>query len=166
MAAYLLAMFPAKSKYIELQDFQSQGKSRQRGRLLEGWRVGVFYGAVIAFVVLGFNVGLLAWANAHSLADDGHGIVTVFKGPCPQMSNISTWSHFAINILSTLLLSASACCMQCLSAPTREEVDRAHARHTWLDIGVSGIRNFRWLSTWRKFLWVWLGLSSIPLHLL
>ncbi|KAJ3944125.1 uncharacterized protein N0V96_005650 [Colletotrichum fioriniae] len=39
--------------------------------------------------------------------------------------------------------------MQCLMAPTRPEIDDAHARQHWLDVGVASVRNF-WNITWKK----------------
>ena len=74
--------------------------------------------------------------------------------------------HVAINVLSTLLLGASNYSMQCLSSPTRREVDKAHSQGIWLDIGVPSVRNLRKLSTTRIVLWWLLAISSIPLHLL
>lgn len=56
--------------------------------------------------------------------------------------------------------------MQCLSSPTRSEIDKAHGQGIWLDIGVPSIRNLRRLSTTRIVLWWLLAISSIPLHLL
>ena len=56
--------------------------------------------------------------------------------------------------------------MQCLSSPTRNEIDKAHSQGIWLDIGVPSVRNLRKLSTTRIILWWLLAISSIPLHLL
>ena len=56
--------------------------------------------------------------------------------------------------------------MQCLSSPTRSEIDKAHSQGIWLDIGVPSVRNLRRLSTARIVLWWLLAFSSIPLHLL
>lgn len=56
--------------------------------------------------------------------------------------------------------------MQCLSSPTREDIDRAHSRHIWLDIGVPSIRNLRSIARNRIVLWWFLAFSGIPLHLL
>jgi len=71
-----------------------------------------------------------------------------------------------INILSTLLLSASNYCMQCMSAPTRKEVDEAHAGRKWLDIGIQSLRNVSKIEKKRGVLYCLLAFSSIPLHLL
>ncbi|KAH7310596.1 hypothetical protein B0I35DRAFT_412089 [Stachybotrys elegans] len=75
------------------------------------------------------------------------------------------WCELAINIMSTLLLGASNNCAQLLSAPTRQDIDKAHSRGRWLDIGVGSVRNLRYIPVWRGFLWLILLLSSIPLHL-
>ena len=56
--------------------------------------------------------------------------------------------------------------MQCLSSPTRSEIDKAHSQGIWLDIGVPSVRNLRRLSKPRVILWWLLATSSIPLHLL
>lgn len=79
---------------------------------------------------------------------------------------MNTGIHLAINALSTILLSSSNYCMQCLSAPTRKELDNAHSKGKWLDIGVMSTRNLRGIATKRVVLWWLLGISSLPLHLL
>jgi hypothetical protein len=56
--------------------------------------------------------------------------------------------------------------MQIISSPTREEVDEAHRRHDWLDIGIPSVRNVRRISWTRIAMWWTLGLSSVPLHLM
>ena len=56
--------------------------------------------------------------------------------------------------------------MQCLASPTREEVDKAHGKRIWLDIGVPSVRNLRQISSRRIILWWFLALSGVPLHLL
>ena len=96
-----------------------------------------------------------------------HGIlVTIQAGTCSKTKAVSLWLHLIINILSTLLLGASNYCMQCLSSPTRAEIDSAHNRHIWLDIGVPRVRNLRRVS-WKKIILWWLfAISSFPLHLL
>ncbi|GAB7354941.1 hypothetical protein MBLNU459_g5560t1 [Dothideomycetes sp. NU459] len=111
------------------------------------------------------NLGLTLWAKAKYGTRDG-GIGTVLVGSCDATAKWSRWLHMAINILSTLLLGASNYCMQRLSAPTRSDLDRAHARGVWLDIGVPSLRNQRWLGSYRSGLWLLLGLSSLPLHLM
>lgn len=74
--------------------------------------------------------------------------------------------HIIINILSTALLAASNYVMQCLSAPTRPDVNEAHTQRKWVDIGTFSIRNFGIMDTKRKFLWVLLFISSFPIHMM
>ena len=94
------------------------------------------------------------------------GIAQVFAGNCQQAEKINTWIHLAINGTSTMLLSGSNYCMQILSAPTRKEIDEAHAKGKWLDIGVPSVRNLKNVARKKVVMWWLLGLSSIPLHLM
>ena len=50
----------------------------------------------------------------------------IFRGDCHKASRLSSSIHVLINLLSSLLLSASNLCMQLLAAPTRTEVYQAH----------------------------------------
>ena len=52
--------------------------------------------------------------------------------------------------------------MQCLGSPTRDEIDKAHAKGRWLDIGVPTMRNLLNINAKRTVLWVLLALSSAP----
>lgn len=56
--------------------------------------------------------------------------------------------------------------MQVLVAPTRGELDRAHSKGDWMDVGVASIRNLFKISWNRTLLWGILALSSVPIHLL
>ncbi|KAF2461725.1 hypothetical protein BDY21DRAFT_278427 [Lineolata rhizophorae] len=55
--------------------------------------------------------------------------------------------------------------MQLAVAPTRHDLDEAHSRKRWLDIGVPSIRNLEWVSIGRRVAWALLFLSAMPLHL-
>ena len=143
--------------------FNHRKKSRHQ-RYFQGWRVGVITCAATAAAVLIVNIVLTVWASVKF--DLSSFIGTIQHGKCDQTKQLGLWLHFAINVLSTLLLSASNYCMQCLSAPTREEINKAHGEKRWLDIGVPSVKNLRRVS-WRKVtLWWCLALSSIPLHLM
>lgn len=110
------------------------------------------------------NLIFTIWAVSNSGVKDGLG--TLQDGSCKRTTALTFWIHLAINVLSTLLLGASNYSMQCLSFPTRSEIDKAHGQGVWLDIGVPTVRNLRRLSTIRIVLWWLLAVSSIPLHLL
>ena len=132
-----------------------------------GWRVGAALASVGALTTLIVNVGVGAWASQQRTEENSVGVlVELFRGDCGTAASLNTWSHLAINIVSTLLLSGSNYCMQCLVAPSRADVNRAHARSAWLDIGVPSLRNLKWIGWWRKTLWILLIVSSLPLHLM
>ncbi|KAM0794745.1 hypothetical protein BDR22DRAFT_826699 [Usnea florida] len=135
-----------------------------RLRKLQGYHFGVLWCAGVAALVLIINLILTIWAVAKLGVQDGFG--TLYDGSCKRTTSLTFWLHLAINVLSTLLLGASNYSMQCLSSPTRSEIDKAHSQGIWLDIGVPSVRNLRRLSTTRIVLWWLLALSSIPLHLL
>lgn len=88
----------------------------------------------------------------------------MYEGSCSWVRNVDDVLHLVINILSTLLLGSSNLCMQVLVAPTRNEIDVAHSKQRWLDIGVPSWRNLRNISLSRRLMWWLLGLSSVPLH--
>ncbi|KAK8010178.1 hypothetical protein PG990_009143 [Apiospora arundinis] len=56
--------------------------------------------------------------------------------------------------------------MQILAAPTREEIDRAHAKNLSLELGVPSIKNLRYIKRTRFGLWLFIGLWSTVLHLI
>lgn len=129
-----------------------------------GWRLGVFHFACFAFIVLCINLSVTLWIVSDF--DQDGGVYQLIKGDCGQVKNMNRLIHIVINVFSSILLSGSNYCMQCLSAPTRTDIDRAHTAENWLDIGIPSIRNLEHISRRRFYLWLLLGLSSIPLHLL
>lgn len=129
-----------------------------------GWRGGAkiaFGGAIFVFSA---NIIILIIMSAGFKHMDG--MAMIYIGSCTTTERINTGIHFLVNVLSTGLLAASNFCMQILTAPTREEVDKAHARGTWLDIGITSIRNLKTLRKQKVVLWWLLMLSTVPLHLL
>lgn len=133
-------------------------------RSWSGWRGTVALGCAGAGLVLLINLGVLIWAVSRFPIQAG--IASIYRGSCATAKSISIWTHLLINILSTLLLAASNAGMQVVVAPTRAEIDRAHARRRWVDVGVHTVRNLMYIARSRLALWALLGLSSVPLHLL
>jgi hypothetical protein len=129
-----------------------------------GWRAGGLKFSIIALVVLVTNFISLIWSVTNYTIEDGYSVL--YSGNCATGRKISTALHLLINILSTTLLTASNYIMQCLSSPTREDLDRAHAGKEWADIGIPSWRNRRFVSPQKRMLWWLLGISSIPLHFL
>jgi hypothetical protein len=135
-------------------------------RNMKSWRFTILTGAVLTFLVLTINITIAVVVHNVSHADENGTGRTLFTGDCEKVKIMNTWAHFAINLMSTLMLSASNFAMQCLSAPTRTEVDRGHSKNYWLDIGVLSFRNLRIINKKRVVLLALLGMSSLPLHML
>ena len=131
-----------------------------------GWHTGVLACAACSVVVLLINVGLTIYAATNPEYKVERGVGTLYVGSCDKSRNIGLWLHLGINALSTLLLSGSNYTQQCLVAPTRSETDAAHERRRWMDIGVPSIRNLFRIKAERAWLWIAIGITSIPLHLL
>lgn len=130
-----------------------------------GYRFGVIFCAGLTGLVFLLNVAITIWAVKTSKNWSGS-IGIIRDGDCRDAKKLSLWLHFAINVFSTMLLGASNYCMQCLSCPTRQDINKAHAQKEWLNIGVSSIRNLRKISWKRIVLWCLLAITSLPLHLL
>lgn len=129
-----------------------------------GWPVGALGAAIMASLALLLNISVLAWSLR--MFKFHHGVAEVVAGDCHNVEKINTWVHLAINAVSTVLLSGSNYCMQILCAPTRKEIDRAHGKKKWLDIGVPSVRNLSNIARKKAVMWWLLGLSSVPLHLM
>lgn len=160
---------------------------------VDGWRFGASAAAITAGITAVLNLSVAIWLTAASTSGGDTGdskvIAQLFNGNCAKAATMNTWTHLAINIVSTGLLAGSNFCsessepgpltyasyvanhlltiqVQCLVAPNRADIDRAHAKGVWLDVGVPSIRNLRHISRLRSCLWTLLALSSLPLHLL
>ncbi|KAK4499341.1 hypothetical protein PRZ48_009854 [Zasmidium cellare] len=138
--------------------------SREKKRKLQGWHFGVSIAAWTASTVLLLNF-IFTIVAAVQFGTDG-GVGTAYDGSCEYVNRVTTWLHLVINGLSSILLSASNYTMQALSAPTRQEVDRAHSKGDWMDIGVASIRNLSRIKWHRVVAWCVLAVSSVPIHLL
>ncbi|MCJ1309054.1 hypothetical protein MMC25_002709 [Agyrium rufum] len=133
------------------------------------WRCGEYrrlavVGIAVATAVLALNIALLGWSLSLPISELGLRIW--FEGDCSKALRSSVLSHLAINVLGTLLLALSNASMQCLSAPTRDDIDLAHAHGRWLHIGAGSIKNVFHVCRRRKLTWIVLLLSSLPLHLI
>jgi len=130
------------------------------------WHTGVLGWATLVMVALFINISLTIYAATKTEYKVERGTVTLYEGSCDKSRTIGLWLHLGINALSTLLLSGSNYTQQCLAAPTRSEIDTAHARRRWMDIGIPSVRNLFRIKRERALLWIAIGFTSIPLHLL
>ncbi|KAF2496631.1 hypothetical protein BU16DRAFT_337514 [Lophium mytilinum] len=149
---------------IKALHLRTKFNSWAKARRFDGWRMGVLAGFCTAVFVCLANVVILI-AGAAVSGGFSRGIAHLVRGSAEYVTSWSTAFHILVNILSTLLLSASNYTMQVLSSPTREEVDKVHSEGNYLDIGILSTRNLRHISTKRSILWCILGISSIPLHI-
>lgn len=129
-----------------------------------GWQASSKIALSCATLVLVANVAMTVGivASGHPMED---GVYMVYWGSCQETEKKDTWVHLGLNIVATVLLASSNYCMQLLSSPSRSEVDRAHAKRKWLDVGIPSIRNLSSLRRKKIILWWILGISSVPLHL-
>ncbi|KAF1845476.1 uncharacterized protein K460DRAFT_311919 [Cucurbitaria berberidis CBS 394.84] len=128
-----------------------------------GWRAGLLRAFVFSLVALIVNAAVYAWLfDRYSTY---RGTATVMTGECGMVQNANTGIHAALNVLSTLVLGASTYGMQGMTAPTRKEVDTAHTKGKWVEIGTSSVRNL--FHVRRRNAWIWgiLVLTSLPFHL-
>lgn len=130
------------------------------------WFCGTRLCLLTTVVVLVINLILTGFA-IHSKGSGGAGLRQIlYEGDCDTVNSLNTGAHVLISILSTTLLTSSNYCMQYLSAPTRRDIERAHARNDWLDVGIMSVRNLKSIPWGRTVLWGLLGVFSLPQHLL
>ncbi|KAI4102204.1 MAG: hypothetical protein LQ339_004728 [Xanthoria mediterranea] len=118
--------------------------------------------SIAAVVVLVINVAATVYFKVKWKTTGDLG--TIYRGECSKAQQLSSRLHIVINILSTILLSISNVCMQLLAAPTRQEIDEAHGKFIWLDIGVPSFRNLWHINIKRRVILIFLAVTSIPLH--
>jgi len=82
------------------------------------------------------------------------------------VKHLDLWLHLFIDLINTGLSMASDYCMQLQASPTRADIDGAHAKGEWLDIGVPSFRTLGKICRWRKFTWLLFAVSSLPIHLM
>lgn len=119
---------------------------------------------ILVSIVLIINFSLTIYANFKYPSTEAVGLL--YKGNCDNVRKLNLWLHLLISALSTLMLSASNFCMQIQSAPTRADIDAAHEKGTWMDIGLHSPRNFIYIQGWKRVSWVILGITSLPINML
>lgn len=118
----------------------------------------------VACIVLIINVSWLIYGKSKYGIKNGFGIIS--RANCDAVKSTNTWLHFAINILSTLLLTGSNTFMATFCCPSRKEVDKAHERYRSLHVGSFSWSNLRGIAKRKSFVVVVLACTSIPFHLL
>ena len=114
---------------------EDEGKSK-----IFGWRTGLVTAAASTSLVLFINTVSATMLPRSWLQDRS---ITIYQEKCTTTRNLNIAAHIGINILGVAIISGSNYSMQVLNAPTRKEVNKAHSRWIWLDIGVASIRNLK-----------------------
>ena len=125
------------------------------------WRSGLVTCALISLIILCINSVFVVWTLKNWEVFGGKALI--YEGSCSSVNSRMNGAQVLATFIGSLLLGASSYCMQILSAPTRDEIDHAHAEGEWLDVGVHSVRNLYHLSGRRKILWIGLGASSVCL---
>ncbi|KAE8398432.1 hypothetical protein BDV37DRAFT_31457 [Aspergillus pseudonomiae] len=130
-----------------------------------GWRFGALISCILVGICLGLNVAATIYVRlTYPPSSDNLGIMQ--ESDCDHIHDLDSRLHYALNVIATVLVGASNYNMQCLTAPTRHQVDQAHAQRRWLDIGVHSMRNLPFIGRAKLALWLALLASTLPLHLL
>jgi len=154
-----------KSTELSVVESHERRDCWYRRQARKSWRFGLFAGLYASIAVLASNTAFLLYGVlTHGGVQDG--IATIMQGHTKTVSYMSTALHVVINIMSTVLLTSSNYAMQVLCAPTRGEINLAHEKGHWLEIGIMSFRNLSHINKKRALIWWSLALSSAPLHLL
>src|SRR5438034_3247328 len=107
---------------------------------LSGWRKtaalniagisSLFFGLLVCLVVSTVRAGGLTR------------VLILFEGPCKQSRRLNLGLHLLINVVSSAILASANFFMQVLTSPSRGEIDNAHLKARYLEIGVQSLLNF------------------------
>ena len=126
------------------------------------WRRTAAVNTTLAAVVSVVLAALLITSARR--AGSVEGSLVFYEGSCGGSNTVNILVHLVINVASTCVIASSNFFMQVLGSPTRDEVDRAHARGRALEIGVPSVGNMRHVSASKSVLWLLFAVSSVPLH--
>ena len=125
----------------DLEEMGSRGSSRRSllRRIIGGWMGGVLLSAALAGIILLGLVVLVALAATRNMISLDH--ETMFEGDCKRVRSVDQGIHAAVMVCAFVLVAGANYISQVLVSPTREEVDAAHSKADWLDIGIPSMRN-------------------------
>lgn len=132
-----------------------------------GWRLAGLFNTILIWL-MSIILTCLLFTSAWRLGSGWSsitGTTMLFQGDCSSASRTNLLLHVALNSIATLVLASSNSFMQVLCAPTRSNVDSAHRRHRYVDIGVQSVRNLFFIPRFKVVLWLLLAATSVPLHL-
>ncbi|KAJ4352820.1 hypothetical protein N0V95_003928 [Ascochyta clinopodiicola] len=112
---------------------------------IAGWRAGLLRAFLFSLAALALNMSVFLWLFLEFDTARGTGLISTSR--CDEVGRIETGIKVGLNVISTLILGASTYAMQGTTAPTREEVDSAHEKGKWLEIGTQSWRNLIYSTT-------------------
>ncbi|KAK4992357.1 hypothetical protein LTR50_001115 [Elasticomyces elasticus] len=137
----LLVNISAPPETINPLSLENDTWTQKNSTHCEGWRGGALRWAALATLVFIVNASTFVWLMARNEVDVEYAVFQLsqsplfgkiselYRGDCGKVKQMNIWIHLVINIMSTLLLTGSNYCMQCLSAPTRGMIDIAHGKN-------------------------------------
>lgn len=149
---------------LEHQRFGTRVISFIYNNFIAGWRAGLHRSFLFSLAALLVNASVFLWLYFKFEHIGGTG--TLSTSNCGDISRIEAGTKVGLNVISTMILGASTYAMQGTTSPTREEVDRAHKKGKWLEIGTQSWRNLSYVSRRHATIWGVLAFTSLPLHLL
>lgn len=129
---------------------RDQGEPNAAKRLTSGWRGGVTLNVLLAFFVFVITIVCVGLAGARG--NISAGASTILEGSERKVQGANWGVHAVVNVFAIVLIAGTNYIFQILSSPTRPEVDSAHERFKWLDIGIPSLRNLRLISPARAIL--------------
>ena len=124
-----------------------------------GWRGGVALNVLLGLAICITGLVCLVYLAAKGLLSARESVI--FSGPRATAESIDSGLHALVNVFAVVLLAGANYVFQLLSSPTRREVDVAHERKRWLDIGVPSFRNLAHIPKTRAILAVLVLLVAI-----
>ncbi|KAF2134767.1 hypothetical protein P153DRAFT_329435 [Dothidotthia symphoricarpi CBS 119687] len=155
----------ASYTYNPVYEYSTTDNTTSKQQHFSGWWVGSTIFSVLTLLVLVSNIAISVYCVRRYGGSTTANFKPVFVGSCARTKALNIGVHLVINVLSSVMLTGSNFAMQVLTAPTRKQIDNAHAQKIWLDIGVPSVRNLRSMGHGRRALWALILLTSAPLHL-
>ncbi|CAM1501052.1 Fc.00g102140.m01.CDS01 [Cosmosporella sp. VM-42] len=142
---------PSRSNDMEkmLGEKGQQGPSATK-RMMAGWRGGVALNLLLVFLILVVAIVCLILASLKARMLGGE--TTVAEGNNDKVKGLDRGIHVIVNIFGVVLIVGANYVFQILSSPTRREVNNAHEKLKWLDIGIPSLRNLSAISVGRTLL--------------
>ncbi|KAI0836750.1 hypothetical protein F5Y06DRAFT_288376 [Hypoxylon sp. FL0890] len=131
-----------------------------------GWKQAAKVNCIILVAMSVILIGLLI--SVTKKVGSVEQALFFYDGACDggNVSQVNMVLHLLINVISTLVVTSSNFFMQVLNSPSREELNTAHFKGSWMGIGIPSVRNAFSVSKFKTWCWICLLLSSIPIHLL